>query len=113
MTQIPTYHLGERNFGTGLEMMRRIEKLEAENKLLTEQLNVIEEEGTESLNALTNYLTKLAQALVRVEELEGKLEKAVEVLDIAFKYNTAMHGGASPNNKIIKDCLAELKGTNT
>jgi hypothetical protein len=31
---IPTYHRGERNYGTGYDMMRRIDELEAENARL-------------------------------------------------------------------------------
>lgn len=43
-------------------------------------------------------------------ELEAKLAKAVEVLEAALKYNTAMHGGAAAYNQRIKDAIAELKG---
>jgi hypothetical protein len=43
-------------------------------------------------------------------ELEVKLAKAVEVLEAALKYNTAMHGGAAAYNQRIKDAIAELKG---
>jgi hypothetical protein len=46
----------------------------------------------------------------RIEELEAKLAKAVEVLGMAFRYNTAMHGGAGEYNKLIKETLAELTG---
>jgi hypothetical protein len=43
-------------------------------------------------------------------ELEVKLAKAVEALEAALKYNTAMHGGAAAYNQRIKDAIAELKG---
>jgi hypothetical protein len=43
-------------------------------------------------------------------ELEAKLTKALEVLEAALKYNTAMHGGAAAYNQRIKDAIAELKG---
>jgi plasmid stabilization system protein ParE len=43
-------------------------------------------------------------------ELEAKLAKAVDVLEAALKYNTAMHGGAAAYNQRIKDAIAELKG---
>jgi hypothetical protein len=55
-------------------VVARIEALEA-------QLDAIEEEGTESLNALPDCLMKLAPALVRVDELEAKLAQAVDALD--------------------------------
>jgi hypothetical protein len=43
-------------------------------------------------------------------ELEAQLDKAVEVLEAALKYNSAMHGGAAAYNQRIKDAIAELKG---
>lgn len=45
-----------------------------------------------------------------VRELDAKLAKAVEVLGIALRYNTAMHGGAAAFNQRIKDTIAELTG---
>lgn len=39
----PTYHKGERNFGTGFDMMKRIAELEAENERLREALERIDE----------------------------------------------------------------------
>ena len=50
------------------------------------------------------------QAADHIEALEAKLAKAVEVLEAALKYNTAMHGGAGAYNQRIKDAIAELKG---
>lgn len=47
---------------------------EYERKKLEEQMAVIEEMGTESLNALPDCLMRLAPALVRIEELESVLE---------------------------------------
>jgi septal ring factor EnvC (AmiA/AmiB activator) len=55
----------------------RIEELEAENKLLNEQMAAIEEHGTESLNALPDCLMRLAPALVEVDELKAKLENLI------------------------------------
>jgi hypothetical protein len=43
-------------------------------------------------------------------ELEVKLAKAVEAVEAALKYNSAMHGGAAAYNQRIKDAIAELKG---
>jgi chromosome segregation ATPase len=45
-----------------------------------------------------------------VRDLEAKLAKAVEALGMAFRYNTAMHGGAGEYNKLIKETIAELTG---
>ena len=61
----------------------RIEELEAENKRLNEQMDAIEEMGTESLNALPDCLMRLAPALVENDDLKAKLAKAVEALDEA------------------------------
>ena len=61
---------------------RKSEWLEAENKLLNEQMAVIEEMGTESLNALPDCLMRLAPALVENDELKAKLAKAVEALEL-------------------------------
>ena len=59
----------------------RIAQLEAENKRLNEQMDAIEEMGTESLNALPDCLMRLAPALVENDELKAKLAKAVETLE--------------------------------
>ena len=56
----------------------RIAQLEAENKLLNEQLDAIEEMGTESLNAMPDCLMRLAPALVENDELKAKLARAVD-----------------------------------
>lgn len=58
-----------------------VRELEAENKRLNEQMDVIEEMGTESLNALPDCLMRLAPALVENDELKAKLAKAVEGLE--------------------------------
>ena len=60
----------------------RIAQLEAENKLLNEQLDAIEEMGTESLNALPDCLMRLAPALVENGELKAKLAKAEVIVRI-------------------------------
>ena len=41
MTQQSTYHKGSKNYGTGYEMMTRIDALEASNKALVEALERI------------------------------------------------------------------------
>ena len=64
------------------EMLDRIEELEAENKRLNEQMDAIEEMGTESLNALPDCLMRLAPALVENDELKAKLAKAMEVVEM-------------------------------
>ena len=60
----------------------RIEELEAENKRLNEQMDAIEEMGTESLNALPDCLMRLAPALVENDELKAKLAKAMQVVEM-------------------------------
>ena len=60
----------------------RIEELEAKNKRLNEQMDAIEEMGTESLNALPDCLMRLAPALVENDELKAKLEKAMQVVEM-------------------------------
>jgi chromosome segregation ATPase len=73
-------HSARRAIARSLKEIERLRAVEAENERLKEQLATIEEEGTESLNALPDCLMKLAPALVRVDELEAKLAKAVEAL---------------------------------
>ena len=41
MTQQSTYHKGSKNYGTGYEMMTRIDALEASNKALVEALGKV------------------------------------------------------------------------
>ena len=60
----------------------RIEELEAKNKRLNEQMDAIEEMGTESLNALPDCLMRLAPALVENDELKAKLAKAMKVIEM-------------------------------
>ena len=81
----------------------RIAQLEAENKRLNEQLDAIEEMGTESLNALPDCLMRLAPALVENDELKAKLARAVETLE--FYAHVDDHQGV-----IARRTLAELKG---
>jgi hypothetical protein len=49
MTQIPTYHLGPRNFGTGYDMMDTIAALEAQIATLTAWTPPYPPHGTECL----------------------------------------------------------------
>ena len=74
-------------FETDIEWARadRIKELEAENKRLNEQMDVIEEMGTESLNALPDCLMRLAPALVENDELKAKLSKSEALLAKAMK----------------------------
>lgn len=57
-----------------------------------------------------NHLDECYDAIDRIEELEAKLGKAVNMLEAALKYNTAMHGGAAAYNQRIKAAIAELTG---
>ena len=63
------------------QMADRILELEAENKKLNEQMDAIEEMGTESLNALPDCLMRLAPALVENGELKAKLAVAGKALN--------------------------------
>jgi signal transduction histidine kinase len=75
------------------EAADRIEKLEAANKLLNEQLDSIEEMGTESLNALPDCLMQLAPALVENDELKAKLAEAMEALrEVSQALDWQAHG---------------------
>ena len=91
------------------QMADRILELEAENKKLNEQMDAIEEMGTESLNALPDCLMRLAPALVENGELKAKLAKAVDALE-AGVICTTKHGGAAEFLRIARTTLAELKG---
>ena len=88
---------------TPLDALKHIEELEAKNKRLIEQLDAIEEMGTESLNALPDCLMRLAPALVENDELKAKLARAVETLE--FYAHVDDHQGV-----IARRTLAELKG---
>ena len=57
-----------------------LDAVKAENKLLNDQMNVIEEMGTESLNALPDCLMKLAPALVENGELKAENARLREAL---------------------------------
>jgi len=85
----------------------RIEELEAENKLLNEQMAAIEEHGTESLNALPDCLMRLAPALVEIDELKAKLAKAVEALEF---WQQAQEPDIDEAIELMQTTLAELKG---
>jgi len=80
----------------------RIEELEAKNKRLNEQMDAIEEMGTESLNALPDCLMRLAPALVENDELKAKLEKVTAFLQ-------DQTGAEWPYSEDAKDILAELR----
>ena len=79
--------------GLMLGMAHRIEELEAANKLLNEQLDSIEDMGTESLNALPDCLMQLAPALVENDELKAKLAEAMEALrEVSQALDWQAHG---------------------
>ena len=94
----------------------RIEELEAENKLLNEQLAAIEEHGNETLNALPDCLMRLAPALVENDELKSKLEKAVEALEKVQAFVQDLEPYADQGHTLVPalyyaaTTLAELKG---
>jgi hypothetical protein len=52
-----------------------LQDLENENKFLKDQINLIEEMGTENLNALPDCLMQLAPALVEIDELKAQIKK--------------------------------------
>jgi chromosome segregation ATPase len=93
----------------------RIEKLEAANKLLNEQLDSIEEHGNEALNALPDCLMRLAPALVENDELKAKLRMAVETLGIAAEWlddYSAFTGNTyeTTKSKTVRVAIAKIKG---
>jgi len=94
MADIPTYHIGQRDFGTGYDMMQYIEELE-------KQMAVIEEMGNESLNALPDCLMRLAPALVENDELKANLAKAVDALRPFVDYVNEEYRNANPNAKFV------------
>ena len=92
----------------------RIAQLEAENKLLNEQLDAIEEMGTESLNALPDCLMRLAPALVENDELKAKLARAVDAFtrieDLTCHNMPMTARDEQAVNREARTTLAELKG---
>jgi hypothetical protein len=95
------------------QMQERIAGLEAENKLLNEQMAAIEEHGNEMLNALPDCLMKLAPALVENDELKAKLAKAVDVDLIEQAISDVLSEGGTYRDAaeyVALTTLAELKG---
>lgn len=80
-----------------------VAKLEAENKRLNEQMDSIEQMGTESLNALPDCLMRLGPALVENGELKAKLAKAVDVI-------LKLYYGAGVVTDDMRATIAELTG---
>jgi len=109
MTNLPTYHKGNRNFGTGYDMIDRIEALEAENNELNEQVAAIEEYGMESLNDLPDCLMKLAPALGENDKLKAKLAAEAEAFRVAMD---GLNGLVDSNDAfdIARATLAEQEG---
>ena len=94
------------------EVADHIDELEAEKKRLNEQMDAIEEMGTESLNALPDCLMRLAPALVENDDLKAKLAKAVEALDEAVYLLAPDDKDMARKAGVyrIVTTLAELKG---
>jgi len=91
-----------------LRMADRIEELEAENKRLNEEMDAIEEMGTESLNALPDCLMRLAPALVENGELKAKLAKAEWLLlDAAVQLEDGKIKTRRNRAELIRQFLAE------
>ena len=97
----------------------RIECLKVENKRLNEQMDAIEEMGTESLNALPDCLMKLAPALVENDELRIENRRLRNVLsDLVFSDGAEFYPGAIEKSSPYcidfeewhKEALAVLKG---
>ena len=65
---------------------RKVADLDAKLMRLNEQMDAIEEMGTESLNALPDCLMRLAPALVENDELKAKLAKAVDFVLRSIRY---------------------------
>jgi hypothetical protein len=95
-------------------LTRRLAGTAVDYKELYEAAKRDAEEAEAYAAELEEDRRKTYEALLLVSrlhsEVEDKLAKAVEVLEAALKYNTAMHGGAAAYNQRIKDAIAELKG---
>lgn len=88
------------------------EELEAANKRLNDQMDAIEEMGTESLNALPDCLMRLAPALVENGELKAKLAKAEWLLtDALVQLREGKIKTRRNRADLICNFLAELKGS--
>ena len=93
-----TYHRGKRNFGTGYDMMERIEALEAD-------IALIEEYGTDEINEAVDLRKMLAKALVEIDLLQGKIDIAISAIDGMAKGSDAMA------LCIARETLPKLKST--
>ncbi len=62
----------------------------------------------EDYDALQEVTAELEQAEARIEELEGKLAKALELAEEAFEFNIEDDGPRAWHS--INDRIAELKG---
>lgn len=61
---------------------------------------------------MSDYLIEAAtkeEWVERALRAEAKIATAIEALEMALKYNTAMHGGAAAYNQYIIDAISELK----
>lgn len=86
---IPTYHKGERCYGTGYSMMSRIEQLEA----------------------ACNHSESMALGYAaQVEELEAKLSKAVAIAEDAIETMESDPFFPEEEARRLRNALAELKG---
>jgi chromosome segregation ATPase len=81
LKRLRDFYPHEHEFEVVDEAADMLEAFAAENKLLNDQLDAIEEEGTESLNALPDCLMKLAPALVKIDDLTRRHEHALHKID--------------------------------
>jgi hypothetical protein len=98
-----------------MDAKERIQELQAENKLLNEQMAAIEEHGNEMLNALPDCLMRLAPALVENGELKAKLAKLARAAKpfaaIKIKDGRSQPGEIGRTDVTnLRAALAELKG---
>lgn len=92
----PTYHKGPRNFGTGYDMMARIEELEAACWRMKEERD--------------RAIAWRDSDKGRADKAEAKLEKAVLALEKLARLGNGDRYGNSDGNMIARATLAELKG---
>lgn len=70
MTQQSTYHRGSQNYGTGYEMMARIDELEAMIKVLVEALRLADAALSGANMNLAVVERKVSAAIAAAEGLE-------------------------------------------
>jgi hypothetical protein len=70
MSDLPTYHKGKRNFGTGYDMMNRIEVLEAKLAKAAEALRV----AMDGLNGLVDSNDAFDIARAAIAKAKGEAQ---------------------------------------